>query len=385
MKMGASSPSTVLLLAMLTLVGSLAEVNATSRTASWKSLQQSKDVVPEGGLRIPSTLLDHASPLDATTVSRFAANIREGTLSQHSNEFCGAAKLTCDANMKVLDPVLRDLSLSNLQLNADLMQRTQEMIAASRAMYFGEKELTVGNQIHLPTNLNRDIFPTISFLPSSLAQLMPFSRAKMPELLQILDIPENSNLATMMMRTMSQCEESHVGTGSAGGRKTCVSSLEDMRQFVSTSLSPEDVSNITPLDRTTISSDLKDYQLDSSLTTNAEKWTRVVESKSYNQAVICQKRMFPYAVYQCQDMKISGTGPQATIYSISMEEITNNNGEVAPSSNSPRINQVAICGHINDLDLKLDDTGSKHVEAGEFERTCHWVSDAFIWGIRAAI
>ncbi len=76
----------------------------------------------------------------------------------------------------------------------------------------------------------------------------------MPELLQILDIPENSNLATMMMRTMSQCEESHVRTGSAGGHKTCVTSLEDMRQFVSTSLSPEDVSNISPLDRTTISS-----------------------------------------------------------------------------------------------------------------------------------
>lgn len=169
----------------LTLVGSLAEVNATSRTASWKSLQQSKDVVPEVGLRIPSTLLDHASTLDAATVSRFAANIREGTLSQHSNEFCGAAKLTCDANMKVLDPVLRDLSLSNLQLNADLMQRTQEMIAASRAMYFGEKELTVGNQIHLPANLNRDIFPTISFLPSSLAQLMPFSRSDLINPLQL--------------------------------------------------------------------------------------------------------------------------------------------------------------------------------------------------------
>ncbi len=79
-------------------------------------------------------------------------------------------------------------------------------------------------------------------------------RAKMPELLQILDIPENSNLATMMMRTMSQCEESHVRTGSAGGHTTCVTSLEDMRQFVSSSLSPEDVSNISPLDRTTISS-----------------------------------------------------------------------------------------------------------------------------------
>jgi len=76
----------------------------------------------------------------------------------------------------------------------------------------------------------------------------------MPELLQILDIPENSNLATMMMRTMSQCEESQVRTGSAGGHTTCVTSLEDMRQFVSTSLSPEDVSNISPLDRTTISS-----------------------------------------------------------------------------------------------------------------------------------
>jgi hypothetical protein len=79
-------------------------------------------------------------------------------------------------------------------------------------------------------------------------------RAKMPELLQILDIPENSNLATMMMRTMSQCEESDVRTGSAGGHKTCVTSLEDMRQFVYTSLSPEDVSDISPLDRTTISS-----------------------------------------------------------------------------------------------------------------------------------
>ncbi|CAK9212431.1 unnamed protein product [Sphagnum troendelagicum] len=60
-----------------------------------------------------------------------------------------------------------------------------------------------------------------------------------------------------------------------------------------------------------------------------------IQAGECNQAVICQKRMFPHVVYPCQDMKLRGTGRQATIYSISMEEVVNNNtGEVAPSSNS---------------------------------------------------
>lgn len=64
----------------------------------------------------------------------------------------------------------------------------------------------------------------------------------MTELLDTLNIPHDSNLAIMMRGTVGQCE-AQVGKDSS---RKCVTSLEDMTDFVSTSL-PQ-ASRITALD-----------------------------------------------------------------------------------------------------------------------------------------
>lgn len=74
--------------------------------------------------------------------------------------------------------------------------------------------------------------------------------ARMPELLQKLNIPQNSNLAVMMSRTMAQCEahETMTTTLAAKDSHKCMTSLEDMTNFVAARL-PRDAT-ISTLDRT---------------------------------------------------------------------------------------------------------------------------------------
>lgn len=57
----------------------------------------------------------------------------------------------------------------------------------------------------------------------------------MPELFEKLSIPHDSNLAIMMTRTVGQCEAQEQGKEI----RKCVSSMEDMKTFVSSNL-PED-------------------------------------------------------------------------------------------------------------------------------------------------
>lgn len=59
--------------------------------------------------------------------------------------------------------------------------------------------------------------------------------AKMPELLESLNIADDSNLAIMMSRTVGQCEAQEQGKEI----RKCVTSLEGMKTFVGSNL-PKD-------------------------------------------------------------------------------------------------------------------------------------------------
>ena len=213
-----------------------------------------KEVADENMARVtmPSTLMDHISPLDAKAASLYAAKIEDGSIAQHAKDFCTEAKLLCDADVNLVDPSL-DISLKNLLEGGNLLERAKAMMDASQAMFFGPQELVAGKDIKMPTTLH-DQYPTTSFLPESLAKLMPLSGDKIAELLQKLNIPPNSNLALMMSRTMAQCDgkakiPASVSTATKDSSSSmCVTSMEDMTKFVADRF-PQD-SRISALERT---------------------------------------------------------------------------------------------------------------------------------------
>lgn len=199
---------------------------------------------------IPSILMDHLSPLDAKTASLYASKIGDGSIAQHAEEFCSEAKLLCDADVKILDPSM-DISFKDLLEGGNLLQKAKDMIEASTEMFFNLRDLEIGKDIKISANL-RDQYPTTSFLPESLAKIMPVSGDKIAELLQMLAIPPNSNLALMMSRTVAHCEVKSNPTNLPAVIKEssgmCVTSLETLTKFLGDHF-PQD-SRINALDRT---------------------------------------------------------------------------------------------------------------------------------------
>lgn len=224
--------------------------------AGWNTNKAGKEAADDNliaRVTMPSILLNHASPLDTKAASLYAAKIEDGSIAQNAKDFCVEAKLLCDANVNLIDPSF-DISLKNLLEGGSLLERVKAMVDASQAMFFSTKELVAGKDIKMLTSIH-DQYPTISFLPQSLAQLMPLNGDKVAELLQKLNIPPTSNLAVMMSRTMAQCnakqhryEAKVTATKDDLSSGMCVTSMEDMTKFVADRF-PQD-SRIAALERT---------------------------------------------------------------------------------------------------------------------------------------
>ncbi|XVE94061.1 hypothetical protein REPUB_Repub01dG0247900 [Reevesia pubescens] len=69
---------------------------------------------------------------------------------------------------------------------------------------------------------------TSPFLPKKVADSIPFSSSKLPEILQLFSIPPGSSLAKSMGDTLQKCEYAP----GKGETKTCATSLESMVDFV---------------------------------------------------------------------------------------------------------------------------------------------------------
>ncbi|KAL4362926.1 hypothetical protein GQ457_04G000960 [Hibiscus cannabinus] len=70
---------------------------------------------------------------------------------------------------------------------------------------------------------------TSPFLPKKVAESIPFSSAKLPEILRLFSIAPGSSLAKSLEDTLSKCEYA----AAKGETKTCATSLESMLDFVS--------------------------------------------------------------------------------------------------------------------------------------------------------
>ncbi|XP_077248313.1 uncharacterized protein LOC143887948 [Tasmannia lanceolata] len=226
-------------------------------------------------------------------------------------------------------------------LNATGLRQSQFKVEAGK--FFRQDNLVEGKKIPMPDI--RDKLPERSFLPKILADKLPFSSAKLPELVKMLGA---DGIEPVMKKTVSECERPAVKDET----KRCVTSIEAMSEFASSVLGKT----------ATVST-----------TENTNGWGEsLVVGKvvgrnggKVTRSVSCHQSLFPYLVYYCHEV------PRVMVYDV----------ELMDEKSRKKVNEgVGIC--------HMDTTqwGATHAafvalgsRPGKIE-VCHWIfENDLIW------
>nr|XP_010925834.1 BURP domain-containing protein 6-like [Elaeis guineensis] len=167
----------------------------------------------------------------------------------------------------------------------------------SEAVYFLEKDL------HPGARMTFHFIRTITgatLLPRQAADSIPFSSAKLPEILSRLSITPNSIEAQAMKKTLQECEKPAM----EGETKYCATSVEAMVDFSTSSLGTRDVRALS----TAVDRDGTPKQVYS---------ISKVQKQPVSKAVVCHGEKYPYAVFYChmtsaEAYKVSMVGKDGT-------------------------------------------------------------------------
>jgi len=148
------------------------------------------------------------------------------------------------------------------------------------ALFFLEKDMHQGNAMNL--HFTKTTIPSSTFLPRKVADTIPFSSKKLPELYTPFSIKPNTGESESMKNTINECEDK----GMEDEKKYCATSLEAMVDFTTSELGTKvkavstevNVRKRTPLQKYTIE--------------EAKKLASDV-------AMACHKQNYPYAVFYC--------------------------------------------------------------------------------------
>ncbi|PSS17806.1 BURP domain protein [Actinidia chinensis var. chinensis] len=145
------------------------------------------------------------------------------------------------------------------------------------ALFFMEKDLKKGTKmtLHFPQSTT-----PATFLPRRVAEKIPFSSEKMPEIMNYFSVKPDSKEAEIMKNTVKECEE----PGIKGEEKYCATSLESMVDFSTDKLGKNVQGVSTEVDRETR---LQKYSIAG------------VEKMAGDKAVVCHKQNYAYAVFYC--------------------------------------------------------------------------------------
>ncbi|KAL9661439.1 hypothetical protein QQ045_026263 [Rhodiola kirilowii] len=152
------------------------------------------------------------------------------------------------------------------------------------ALFFLEKDLYPGKEMSLEIN-RRENSASAAFIPLRVSNSIPFSSDKLSTIFDKFSVKPESKEAELMKRTLNMCSL----PAGKGEKKQCVTSLESMVDFTIASLG-------------------KNIQ---AISTEAEKDTKLQKFKIINgikklandEAVVCHKETYPYAVFLCHDLK----------------------------------------------------------------------------------
>ncbi|KAK1408183.1 hypothetical protein QVD17_39818 [Tagetes erecta] len=148
------------------------------------------------------------------------------------------------------------------------------------ALFFLEKEMHQGNTMNL--HFTKSTSPSSTFLPRKVADTIPFSSKKLPELYTSFSIKPNTIESESVKKTINECEDK----GVEGEKKYCATSLEAMVDFSTSELGTK-VKAIST-------------EVNTRNRTPLQKYT-VEEAKKLasDRAVVCHKQKYPYAVFYC--------------------------------------------------------------------------------------
>ncbi|XP_076937568.1 BURP domain protein RD22-like isoform X1 [Bidens hawaiensis] len=147
------------------------------------------------------------------------------------------------------------------------------------AMFFSENNLHQGIEFNLHFTKTGQ---KSTFLPRKIADLIPFSSNKLPQIYNKLSVKPDSIEAKIMKQTLNECENK----GIEGEEKCCATSLESMVDFSTTKLGTN-VKAISTEVNTKESTPLQKYKME------------VAKRLAANKAVVCHKQSYPYAVFYC--------------------------------------------------------------------------------------
>ncbi|CAK7353376.1 unnamed protein product [Dovyalis caffra] len=146
------------------------------------------------------------------------------------------------------------------------------------ALFFLEKDMHPGKMMNLQFTENTN---TATFLPRQVADSIPFSSNKLPEIYSEFSVKPGSMEAEVMKDTIKECEN----PGIKGEEKYCATSLESMIDFSTSTLGKNvqaistEVENQTQMQKYTIKTG--------------------VEMMAGETSVACHKQNYAYAVFYC--------------------------------------------------------------------------------------
>lgn len=150
-------------------------------------------------------------------------------------------------------------------------------------LFFKPDELSAGKTIVYP-KLDNDLQGR-TFLPAELAKALPFSSAKLPSYLTLLDVPSGSNMAANMEQTVAFCNSKPVD----GEIRTCHASVESMVDFTVSNMGPK-VAVWSPAYSPSRSEEVRVLKAPVTLSSPEKK------------SITCHDVMYPYLVYGCHVM-----------------------------------------------------------------------------------
>ncbi|XP_078438180.1 BURP domain-containing protein 6-like [Wolffia australiana] len=159
--------------------------------------------------------------------------------------------------------------------------QTQVRANANSTIFFRQTDLVAGSKMRVNFAAPAS---AAKFLPRSVADSVPFSSAKLPEILSLLSVKPRSAEADIVRKTLKRCEE----TPLAGETRFCATSLESVVDFSTVSLGSRDLAAVS----TVVTSGKPSKQV-YTIEPNG------VKKLADGGALACHPEKYAYAVFYC--------------------------------------------------------------------------------------
>lgn len=236
-------------------------------------------------LTIPPILAARITPLNASAIARWVAQLKSPLLPGDLSAFCDQAGLFCDETIDVVPTTL--YSLGSYRVPPPSMRTHKSFIKSiDLSLFFGEAQLFLGNRIRL--SKQHQPIPGRAFLPRTLEnEALPFRSGTLPELLQLFGFSNSSNMAKSMEETLKICESDAM----EHEVKACVASFEAMVDFAVSTIGTSNIEVLVGVENRLMQEQV--ITVKSLAEMNTKK----------REVVACHNAMFPYQVFYCHYLK----------------------------------------------------------------------------------